>query len=109
MLTHKLYAQYALIDLAFAQHNREVLNKSEIIQNILKEPYTKQLLELERQNKIDRTQLVYFLQEDAYHSYYFSIFEILDIKEVTTLNDLRRERIMLHPRLLQYDDNRAIL
>jgi len=92
MLTHKLYTQYALIDLAFAQRNHEVLNKSEEIRTILKEPYTKQLLELEKQNKINRTQLVYFLQEDAYHSYYFSIFETLDIKEVITLNDLREDR-----------------
>lgn len=93
MLTHELYAKYALIDLAFNQRNQRVLENSEEIKSILSDPYTQKLLELEKDQKINRTELVYFLQEDAYHAYYFLIFESLHIHEQTQLSDLRAERL----------------
>lgn len=103
-LTHLLYAKYVTIDVLLNTNAQALTQKSLLARDIYNDPYTKELYQLHRQNRITKEQLKYYMEEDAYHTYYMSIFETLHIvnfkyengkytQEALTLNDLRQSRL----------------
>lgn len=108
-LTHELYLQYALIDLAYKKQDPSAATNSDLIKTLSADPYTQKLQSFKDSGKISPDKFVYYLQEDAYNNYYIEMFNVMHIvnlkstgqinapksytADAITLNDLRESRI----------------
>ncbi len=94
--THRMYLKYFAIDAYLNNYSKET--------KVFDSPYAKDLLKLESQGKITEKEVIYYLQEDIYHTYFLNILSGLHIHNLkmkdgkytdnyVTIDDLRAERL----------------
>ena len=105
-LTHLLYAKYLVIDLMFENDtdSANLIERNLLARDVFENEHSQKLISLHKENKISKEELIYYMQEDAHHVYYMTLFETLHIvnlkseknlytKDPLTLSDLRNSRL----------------